>query len=151
MAIDLGGIAKGYAVDRAVAALRAHGIERGLVNAGGDLYAVGRSEDGDPWRVGIRHPEDPRRLLGELAIEDAAVATSGDYERAFRHAGRTFHHLLDPRTAAPREAAPHSVSVQAASCLEADAAATAAFGMGSEAAVRALALRAPTARIVSRA
>jgi thiamine biosynthesis lipoprotein len=129
VAIDLGGIGKGYAVDRAVAALRAWGIERGLVNAGGDLYALGTSEDGDPWKVGIRSPRDPRELAGRIAISDEAVATSGDYLRQFTHGGRRYHHLLDPTTGEPRQSDVHSVTVRAVSCLDADAAATAVFGM----------------------
>lgn len=137
-AIDLGGIAKGFGVDRAVDALRRWGIERGLVNVGGDLYAVGCSADGDPWRVGIRSPADPDRLAGTLEVADAAVATSGDYERFFRYGGRRYHHLLDPATAAPRQAALHSVTVQAPTCLAADAAATAIFGQGEPAARRVL-------------
>jgi thiamine biosynthesis lipoprotein len=137
-AIDLGGIAKGYAVDRAADALRRWGIARGIVNVGGDLYAIGRSEDGDPWRVGIRSPADDGALTGTLEVADAAVATSGDYERFFEYRGRRYHHLLDPETAAPRVAAAHSVTVRAASCLAADAAATAVFGRDRADAVRLL-------------
>jgi thiamine biosynthesis lipoprotein ApbE len=90
--IDLGGIAKGYGVDRAVEALRAWGVTSALVNVGGDLYALGSSEDGDEWEVGIRSPEDPSRLKGVIRIEDRAVATSGDYERFFDYGDRRFHH-----------------------------------------------------------
>ncbi|HXV90514.1 MAG TPA: FAD:protein FMN transferase [Gemmatimonadales bacterium] len=137
-AIDLGGIAKGYAVDRAADALRHRGIARGIVNVGGDLYAIGRSEDGDPWRVGIRSAADPDTLTGALDVADAAVATSGDYERFFEYRGHRYHHLLDPETAAPRVAAAHSVTIRAASCLAADAAATAVFGLGRADAARVL-------------
>jgi thiamine biosynthesis lipoprotein len=137
-AIDLGGIAKGYAVDRAADALRHRGIARGIVNVGGDLYAIGRSEDGDPWRVGIRSAADPGTLTGTLDVADAAVATSGDYERFFEYRGHRYHHLLDPETAAPRVAAAHSVTIRAASCLAADAAATAVFGLGRADAARVL-------------
>jgi thiamine biosynthesis lipoprotein len=112
-----------------VAALREWGIRRGLVNVGGDLYALGTSEDGDPWMVGIRSPDDPRALSGKIAVADAAVATSGDYLRAFRHGGRVYHHLLDPATGAPRQTAVHSVTVRGPTCLAADAAATAVFGL----------------------
>jgi len=150
-ALDLGGIAKGYGVDRAVAALREHGIEHALVNVGGDLYALGASEDGDPWRVGIRAPDDPSALLGSLDVRDEAVATSGDYERRFTYAGRTYSHLLDPRTGAPRVTDVHSVSVRASTCMAADAGATAAFGLDPDAAARAFARVAPDARIVSTA
>lgn len=127
-ALDLGGIAKGHAVDRAVRAMREAGIEHGLVNAGGDLYALGRSEDADPWCVGVRDPADPSRLVHRVTLEDQAVATSGDYERYFDHGGRRYHHLLDPATATPRESIAHSVTVVADTCMDADAGATAAFG-----------------------
>ena len=137
-AIDLGGIAKGYAVDRAADALRRRGIARGIVNVGGDLYAIGRSEDGDPWRVGIRSPADPGGLIGTLDVADAAVATSGDYERFFEYRGRRYHHLLDPETAAPRVSAAHSVTIRASSCMDADAAATAVFGRDRADATRVL-------------
>ena len=127
--LDLGGIAKGYGVDRAVEALRQVGIRHALVNVGGDLVALGRSPDGDPWEVGIRSPFEPDALLATVAIEDEAVATSGDYEQGFVHGGRRYHHLLDGATAAPRASAFESLTVAAPTCLIADAAATAAFGL----------------------
>jgi thiamine biosynthesis lipoprotein len=129
VAVDLGGIGKGYAVDRAVATLRAWGIDRGLVNAGGDLYALGTSEDGDPWKVGIRSPSNPTRLAGEIDVSDAAIATSGDYLQRFAYDGKSYHHLLDPATGGPRVTGEHSVTIKAASCMAADAGATAVFGM----------------------
>jgi len=149
VAIDLGGIGKGYGVDRAVAVLREWGIERGLVNVGGDLYALGASEDGDPWKVGIRSPSDPSQLAGKLEVSDGAVATSGDYLQFFRYGNKRYHHLLNPVTGAPRETAEHSVTVRAESCMAADAAATAVFGMARRPADGLLRNRAPGAAIVS--
>lgn len=125
--IDLGGIAKGWAVDRAAEALRARGIERAIVNVGGDLYAVGDAGDGQPWRVGIQSPHDPRAVVGEVDVRDAAVATSGDYLQFFTHGGRRYHHILDPATGEPRLTAVRSVTIMADTCLAADAAATTAF------------------------
>lgn len=148
-AIDLGGIAVGYGVDRAVAALRRRGITRALVNVGGDLYAMGMSEDGDAWRIGIRSPVDPSILVEEVAVTDAALTTSGDYFQYFDYRGRRYHHLLDPATGEPRRTAVHSVTVLAGSALAADAGATAAFGMEPGRAAALLARRAPGARIVS--
>lgn len=127
--VDLGGIAKGFAVDQAVLAVRRAGVESALLNVGGDLVALGRSPDGDPWQVGIRSPEDARALLTTLDVEDEAIATSGDYEQAFLHGGRRYHHLLDGATAAPRATLARSLTVAAPTCMEADAAATAAFGL----------------------
>jgi FAD:protein FMN transferase len=129
MALDLGGIAKGYAVDRAVAALRDWGVGAALVNAGGDLYALGTSASGDPWQVGIRSPGEPGRIAGSVPLRDRAIATSGDYEQYFDHDGLRYHHLLDPATAAPRTVHTHSLTVAADTCMAADAGATAAFGL----------------------
>jgi len=126
--VDLGGIAKGYAVDRAVEALRARGIERAFVNAGGDLYAMGASEDGDPWQVGIQLASDPSRIERVILVRDEAVATSGDYLQGFRCGGRRYHHLLDPATGEPWRTDGKSLTIAAARCLDADAAATAMFG-----------------------
>lgn len=130
-ALDLGGIAKGFGVDRAVAILRTWGIDRGLVNVGGDLYALGSAVDHGPWRVGVRDPDSPGQLRTRLEVEDAAVATSGDYEEFFEYDGLRYHHLLDPTTAAPRRTDDGSVTVMAADCMTADAAATALFGLAA--------------------
>lgn len=134
--LDLGGIAKGYGIDRAVAALRARGIRRAIVTVGGDLYALGNAPDGAPWQVGIRDPRDLSRLAGRLDVSDRAVTTSGDYERFFSCRGVRYHHLIDPRTAAPRRTPVHSVTVVGSDCMNADAAATAVFGMAPDAARR---------------
>lgn len=147
--LDLGGIAKGYGVDRAAEALRAWGVHDALVNVGGDLVALGSAPDGEGWRVGIQDAGDPGALAGALVVRDRAVATSGDYAQGFRHRGVRYHHLMDPVTAEPRRAAVHSVTIEAASCMEADAAATAVFGMTSERARAVLAVRAHGARVVS--
>lgn len=128
LAIDLGGIAKGYGVDRAVDALRQWGIRNALVNVGGDLYALGVSEDGDPWEIGIRSASNRNRITHTVRVENRAIATSGDYEQFFEHAGRRYHHLLDPATGAPRRSSVHSVTVSADTCMTADAAGTAVFG-----------------------
>jgi len=130
LGIDLGGIAKGYAVDCAVEALTAAGLTDFVVDAGGDLRGIGRSADGDRWRVGVRSPVDPTRLLTELELAPAgeAIATSGDYLQGFDFDGRRYHHILDAAGAMPRLASTHSLTIRAATCLEADAVATAAFG-----------------------
>lgn len=138
--LDLGAIAKGYGIDRAVTALRGLGIGHALVTVGGDLFAVGSSPTGDPWEVGIRDPHDHQRLAGRLTVADRAVTTSGDYERYFDHRGVRYHHLIDPATAAPRRSSFHSATVTGTDCLNADAASTAVFGLDADAA-RALARR----------
>lgn len=129
--IDLGAIAKGYGVDRAAQLLKERGIVRGLVDLGGDIYALGTRADGSPWRLGIRHPRQDGALLGILRVSDAAVATSGDYERYFEHEGVRYSHIVDPRTGWPaRELV--SVTVVAPSGVWADALATAVFVLGKE-------------------
>lgn len=145
--LDLGAIAKGYSVDRAIDALRRWGITKALVDVGGDLYALGTGVDGEPWRVGIQDPVDEHAIAGELAVEDAAVATSGTYVQFFRYRGRRYHHLLDPRTAAPRATAVSSLTVRADSCMHADVAATALYGMAADRAARVLQQLAPGGRI----
>ncbi len=127
MGVDLGGIGKGYGVDRAVSVLRDWGIQNALVNLGGDLYAMGVSEDGDPWQVGVQSPDHPGAMVATLPMTDRGVATSGDYQRYFEHSGVRFHHILDPETGAPSRTGMRSVTVAAESCMEADAAATSTF------------------------
>lgn len=134
--LDLGGIAKGFGIDRAVTALRRKGVTHALVTVGGDLYALGHAPDGEPWQVGIRDPHNLEGLAGRLAVTDRAVTTSGDYERFFTWHGVRYHHLIDPRTAAPHRTPMRSVTVQGDNCMHADAAGTAVFGMEAEAARR---------------
>jgi thiamine biosynthesis lipoprotein len=136
--LDLGAIAKGYAIDRAAGALRERGMEHAIVTVGGDLYAIGGSPDGGPWQVGIRDPHDLTALAGSLEVRDRAVATSGDYERFFRWRGMRYHHLMDPLTAAPRITAVHSVTVTASRAIDADAASTSVFGLAREPALAAV-------------
>lgn len=148
VALDLGGIAKGFGVDRAAEALRSYGILNGLVNVGGDLFALGYSEDGDAWKIGICDPDDPAGIVATVEASDCAVATSGDYLQYFDYGGRRYHHMLDPRTGEPKRSDFRSVTVMAESCMAADAAGTTVFGMGHAVASRLLDRRAPGARIV---
>jgi len=120
--LDLGGIAKGYGIDRSITALRSKGIAHAIVTVGGDLYALGTAPDGAPWKVGIRDPHNLDRLAGELDVADRAVTTSGDYERFFTWHGTRYHHLIDPVTAAPRRTPVHSVTVLGDNAMNADAA-----------------------------
>jgi thiamine biosynthesis lipoprotein len=137
--IDLGAIAKGYGVDRATDALRAHGIRKAVVDVGGDLYALGSAADGHPWQIGIQSPDDDRALAGVLDAEDVAIATSGTYRQFFRYRGIRYHHLLDPVTAAPRATDVRSLTIRADTCMHADVAATALYGRRADVANRMLA------------
>ena len=96
--IDLGGIAKGYAVDGGIAVLQARGITRAYVSAGGDSRIIG-DRFGKPWMVGIRDPRaPPGTVITRIPLTDAAMSTSGDYERFFEEGGVRFHHIIDPHT-----------------------------------------------------
>ncbi len=95
--IDLGGIGKGYAVDRGIAILQARGIQHALVTAGGDSRIIG-DRFGNPWVVGIRHPDRKNEVIARIPLEDAAISTSGDYERYFDENGVRYHHIIDPKT-----------------------------------------------------
>jgi thiamine biosynthesis lipoprotein len=127
---DLGGFAKGYAIDRVVEHLRSLGIENAIVNTGGDLRAIGRHGN-RPWRVGIRHPRG-NGILASIEIEgDGSVFTSGDYERFFEVDGTRHHHIIDPRSGYPADVAT-SVTVVHDTAATADAAATALFVAGPD-------------------
>ncbi len=129
MAMGLGGIAKGYVVDRVSAVLAQRGFPDHLVIAGGDLYAAGTRGD-RKWRIGVRHPKH-RGIHATLELQDAGVATSGNYEKFFFLDGVRYHHLLDPKTGRPARGV-SSVTVIAPSAAEADAWATALFVLGVE-------------------
>ena len=131
MQLDFGGVAKGFAVDQAVDALRAHGVPQGMVNAGGDLALLGRHPDGDPWIVGVQHPLTPARLLLALSLDGGAVATSGNYLRYRVYGGRRYGHLLHPRHGYPADTA-LSMTVVVPTAMRADALATAALVMGHD-------------------
>ncbi|GAB3767029.1 FAD:protein FMN transferase [Ramlibacter monticola] len=102
MRLDLGGIAKLSILQSGLDTLQAHGVGTALVNGGGDVVACSQRGDA-PWRVGIRDPRAPQRLLATLEVRSGFVASSGDYERFFVQDGRRWHHVLDPRTGRPTE------------------------------------------------
>ena len=129
-AVDLGGVAKGYAADRALEAMRRAGARAGLVNIGGDIAVFGE-KGGGPWTIGIQHPRAPGGLFAVLELDGGAVATSGDYERFFIAEGVRYHHLLDPKTGRPARGLV-SATVTAPNCTLADAYATAVFVLGPE-------------------
>jgi FAD:protein FMN transferase len=145
--LDLGSIAKGYGVDRAVTALRRLGIEKALVVAGGDLYALGTAPDGEAWSIGIQSPVDERAIVGTLRLANQAVATSGTYRQFFRYRGHKYHHIMDPATAQPRVTDMQSLTVIADSVMHADASTTALFGMREGEISKALARHLPGARL----
>ncbi|CAM2011250.1 FAD:protein FMN transferase [Acanthopleuribacter pedis] len=129
MRIGFGAIGKGFAANRAVRVMRAHGISSGVVNAGGDLVAFGTQEDGRPWGVAVADPTAPDRVFAWLRIDNQAVVTSGDYERFIEVDGKRYSHILDPRTGFPVHDL-RSVTVICPDGEVADALATAVFIMG---------------------
>lgn len=138
--VDLGGIAKGHAVDRAAAALRAHGIEHALVDVSGNMIGLGHPAGRDHWTVGVRDPESEDDWFATLALGAGAIATSGNYEQFIDVDGRRYGHVIDPRTGWPVDDLV-SVTVVAPTAVEADAWATALLVLGSEDARRILAER----------
>lgn len=130
--LDLGGVAKGFAVDEAVKVLKGQGVSAGIVNAGGDLKAFGTKPGRQKWRIGVQDPDDHQELAGVLEVEDGAVATSGDYERYFEVEGVRYHHILDPDTGYPARSGLRSVTILTIDCLMADALSTAIFVLGPE-------------------
>jgi thiamine biosynthesis lipoprotein len=134
LVIDLGAVAKGFAIDLAARELKQ--FENYVVNAGGDLYAAGKDETGGPWPIGIRHPERKNGIIRTLSISDEAVCTSGSYERRSEVVAGT-HHIIDPVTGrSPSECA--SCTVIAPYAMMADAFSTAAMLLGAERGARLL-------------
>jgi thiamine biosynthesis lipoprotein len=129
MRVHLGGIGKGFAVDRAVAALRRRGLRDFMVQAGGDMYVAGRRGD-RMWRLGIQDPRGPAdSLFASLELSDATFSTSGDYERFFIKDGRRFHHILDPDLGEPASGC-RSVTIVSDRALVADGLSTGVFVLG---------------------
>jgi len=127
--LDFGGIAKGYAIDRGIAILKAHHIANAIINAGGDMRIIGQ-RGARKWRVGIRHPRDASRVVATLELAgDISVVTSGDYERFVIIDGHRYHHILDPSNGEPAMRA-MSATVVARSAARADGWSTALFVLG---------------------
>lgn len=129
MTLDFGGIAKGYAADVGAETLRRRGIGQGVIDAGGDLRVLGRGPDGWPWRIALRHPVHPRRLLLTVLAEDESIATSGNYFTPFRIQGQAYGHLLHPRNGYSTSTL-LSATVLTQSAIRADGLATAAVVLG---------------------
>jgi thiamine biosynthesis lipoprotein len=130
MRIDVGGIGKGYAVDRCIAILQSMGISHALVTAGGDSRIIG-DRDGRPWIVGIRHPDDPNKIVTRLPLVDTAMSTSGDYYRYFDEDGVRYHHIIDPRTGHSASRV-RSATILGPTATETDGMSKTAFVLGAE-------------------
>lgn len=129
--VDLGGIAEGFALDRAVVKLKAVGITSALINAGGDIYCLGGLH-GRPWQVAIQDPRIPKKLVEKVGLMDRAVATSGDYEQFFIFENKRYSHIIDPRTGYPADAGIVSATVVAPDVLTADVVSTSLIVLGRQ-------------------
>jgi thiamine biosynthesis lipoprotein len=130
MRIDVGGIGKGYAVDRCIAILESLGFRNALVTAGGDSRIIG-DRDGRPWVVGIRHPDDPHKIVTRLPLVDTAMSTSGDYYRFFDEGGVRYHHIIDPHTGHSASRV-RSATILGPTATETDGLSKTAFVLGAE-------------------
>lgn len=136
MSLDPGASGKGFALGLAADFLKAEGVKHAVLDFGGNLFVMGNkpSLEGkqEPWRVGIRHP-DQENYLGHVCLADRGIATSSWYEHSFQKNGVVYHHLLDPRTGRPRDMDISSVSVLSSTAVYTDLLSTAFFVMGAEA------------------
>lgn len=135
--VDLGGIAKGYAGDEAIAIYQKHGIQSAFISLGGNVVTLGNKPDGSPWKVGIMNPRskedlDGPQVLGAISVTNKAVVTAGDGERYFIRDGKRYHHILDPRTGYPAETDLMSVTLIMDASFDADALDTAVYILGRE-------------------
>lgn len=134
MALDLGGIVKGYAADQLVKIAARANVSQALFDLGGNVYAYGTKQDGSPWRVGIKNPQNPAaKPIIRLDVENKSVVTSGVYERFFEKGGMRYHHILDTNTGFPMDNGVLSVSIVSENSMLADALSTSAFILGVEA------------------
>jgi FAD:protein FMN transferase len=129
MRVDVGGIGKGFAADRAVEAMQVAGATAGVVALSGDIKTFGRMPDGEAFLFGIQHPRKETAVLATIELHDEAISTAGDYERFFERAGVRYHHILDPRTLQPAREC-QSVTVIAKDGVMADGLDTGIFVMG---------------------
>lgn len=134
--IDLGGIAKGYTSSRIMEIYKEYGVTSGMVSLGGNVQTLGTKTDGSNWNIGIQDPESKEGdILGVLSVANQAVITSGGYERYFEEDGKTYHHILNPKTGYPADSGLISVSIVSEDGTLADGLSTALFVMGKEKAI----------------
>ncbi|MDW8055732.1 MAG: FAD:protein FMN transferase [Elusimicrobiota bacterium] len=129
MKLNLGGVAKGYAIRKAKEILENKGFKNFIINFGGDLYISGVKHKGKPWKIAVQHPRDKNKFLCILELSDISCATSGDYERFFEVEGKRYHHIFNPKTGYPKENIV-SVTVLCKDPVLADALATGIFVLG---------------------
>lgn len=131
-AIDLGGVAKGYTSQKLADLLELEGVTSAMLSLGGNVQLIGSKPGGDPWHVGVQHPEKANTFLGTLSLSDCAVITSGSYQRNFTENGRLYHHIINPDTGYPAGNGLLSVTIVAKDGAYADALSTACFVLGEQ-------------------
>ena len=137
ISLDLGGIAKGHAADEVAAFLKASGVERAVVNLGGNVWCIGQREEDRPWTVGLQDPSSQDgAYFTTVYVSDSSVVTSGSYQRFFIEDGVAYHHILDPATGRPADSDIVSVSIVSDDGALADALSTACFVLGTQEAGR---------------
>lgn len=133
MGLDLGGIAKGYAADEAVAILRNNNVRNAIISLGGNVYTMGNNPSKQPWRIGVQDPEDERNIfIAVIETSDETLVTSGAYERALEVDGQRYHHILNPATGYPAETDVLSSTIVTTKSIDADALSTSLFILGRE-------------------
>lgn len=135
--LDLGGIAKGYASDVVKDILIKNNIKNGIIDLGGNIYALGEKEDGTPWRVGIQDPFTSRgNFIGVISVKNKSVVTSGYYEKYFIKDGKKYHHILNPLTGYPSESNIISVTIISDKSIDGDGLSTGVYIMGLDKATK---------------
>lgn len=135
MAVDLGGIAKGYTSDAVTKLMKKEGVESALIWLGGNISAIGNKPDGNPWKIAVENPLNTEDYVGLVEVSDCSVITSGGYQRYFDQDGKRYHHIIDPATGYPSDSGLLSVTIISENGTKADALSTALFVMGYDRAV----------------
>ena len=130
-ALDVGGIAKGFAADEVRDILYKHNVKSALIDLGGNIFALGSKDDGTPWKVGIQNPFKPRgEFIGILSVKNKSVVTSGNYERYFMKDGERFHHIIDPKTGYPSQSKIISATIISDNSIDGDGLSTGVYIIG---------------------
>lgn len=132
MAVDLGGIAKGYTSQQVADLLKEKGVSSAILSLGGNVVAIGNKPDGSPWKIAVENPLDNQDYVGLLQVTDKFAVTSGGYQRFFEQDGKKYHHIIDPHTGYPAENGLISVTIISKNGTKADGLSTALFVMGLE-------------------
>lgn len=136
-ALDVGGIAKGFAADAVRDIFYKHNVKSGLIDLGGNIFALGGKQDGTPWRIGIQNPFKSRgEYVGILSVKDKSIVTSGNYERYFEKDGQRFHHILDPKTGYPSQSKIISATIISDNSIDGDGLSTGVYILGIDKALK---------------